>query len=306
MSLDLLSKLKKNTKLDRVSVLSESDFFNKSKPIPTPIYILNIAMGASLKGGIEPGLSIWAGPSKHFKTSYLLTSLKAFLDSDPNAIGIFFDSEFGSPPSYFAAFGIDPNRILHVPVTNVEELKFEIMNQLEQISKGDKVMICVDSVGNLASKKEVEDAINEKSVADMTRAKQFKSLFRMVTPVLALKELPMHVVAHTYDTMEMYSKKVVSGGCLLPDTLVKMADGSMKRIDSIVPGELVQTLAGPKKVSHVWDKDTLEEGTPECFEITLSNGHTIVCSDAHRFMDPNGEWVYADSLHPGVKLMDIS
>lgn len=212
MSLDLLSKLKKNTKLDRVSILSESDFFNKSKPIPTPIYILNIAMGASLKGGIEPGLSIWAGPSKHFKTSYLLTSLKAFLDSDPNAIGIFFDSEFGSPPSYFAAFGIDPNRILHVPVTNVEELKFEIMNQLEQISKGDKVMICVDSVGNLASKKEVEDAINEKSVADMTRAKQFKSLFRMVTPVLALKELPMHVVAHTYDTMEMYSKKVVSGG----------------------------------------------------------------------------------------------
>jgi len=62
MSLELLQKLKKNTTLDRVSVLSESDFFNKKAPIPTPIYILNIAMGASLKGGVEQGLSIWAGP----------------------------------------------------------------------------------------------------------------------------------------------------------------------------------------------------------------------------------------------------
>jgi hypothetical protein len=67
-------------------------------------------------------------------------------------------------------------------------------------------------VGNLASKKEVEDALDGKSVADMTRAKQMKSLFRMVTPHLTIKDIPMVVVNHTYQTMEMFSKAVVSGG----------------------------------------------------------------------------------------------
>ena len=53
-------------------------------------------------------------------------------------------------------------------------------------------------MGNLASKKEVEDAEAGKSVADMSRAKAFKSLFRMVTPHLTLKDIPLIVVNHTY------------------------------------------------------------------------------------------------------------
>lgn len=73
-------------------------------------------------------------------------------------------------------------------------------------------MIIVDSVGNLASKKEVEDAIEGKSVADMTRAKQLKSLFRMVTPHLTIKDIPMIVVNHTYKEQGMFPKDVVSGG----------------------------------------------------------------------------------------------
>ena len=209
---DLLLRLKKSSKIDRTNILSKSDFFKPTKPLPTPIYGLNVAMGASLKGGVTPGLVVWAGPSKHFKTSYVLLCLKAYLDSDPTAIGMWYDSEFGSPQSYFEAFGIDTNRVLHIPITNIEDLKFDLVNQLNEIKRGDKVMICVDSVGNLASKKEVEDAINEKAVADMTRAKQLKSLFRMVTPILTLKDLPLHVVNHTYQTQEMYSKTVVSGG----------------------------------------------------------------------------------------------
>lgn len=212
MSLELLQKLKKQSKLDRVNILSKSDMFNRREPIPTEIPILNIVMGASLKGGIEPGLTQWAGPSKHFKTSFMLLSLKTFLNNDPDSVAVWFDSEFGSPQSYFSAFGINPDRILHVPITNIEELKFELMNQLETISRGDKIMLCVDSIGNLASKKEIEDALKESSAADMTRAKQLKSLFRMVTPILSMKELPMHVVNHTYKTMELYAKDVVGGG----------------------------------------------------------------------------------------------
>jgi hypothetical protein len=86
------------------------------------------------------------------------------------------------------------------------------MSQLAAIEKGDKILIFIDSVGNLASKKEVEDALNEKSVADMTRAKAFKSLFRMVTPYLHLNDIPLICVGHTYKTQDMYPKDVLSGG----------------------------------------------------------------------------------------------
>jgi len=103
-------------------------------------------------------------------------------------------------------------RVLHTPLTDIEQLKFDIMQQLQEINRGDKLIIILDSIGNLASKKEVEDALEGKSVADMSRAKQVKSLFRMVTPHLNLKDIPMVVVNHTYKEIGMFPKDIVGGG----------------------------------------------------------------------------------------------
>jgi RecA/RadA recombinase len=130
---------------------------------------------------------------------------------------IFYDSEFGTPQSYFKAFGIDTDRILHVPITDMEVFKFDLMNYFnpdnkEGIKRSDHVFIAVDSLGNLASRKEIEDAEEGKSTADMTRAKQGKSIFRMVTPHLVMKDIPMVVIQHIYMTQEKFSKAVVSGG----------------------------------------------------------------------------------------------
>ena len=86
------------------------------------------------------------------------------------------------------------------------------MSQLNDLERTDQVMIIVDSVGNLASKKEVDDALDGKSVADMTRAKQMKSLFRMITPHLTLKDIPAVVVNHTYKEIGLFPKDIVSGG----------------------------------------------------------------------------------------------
>ena len=129
-----------------------------------------------------------------------------------DAIMLFYDSEFGSPQSYFESFGIDVERVLHTPITNVEELKFDLINQLEAIDREDKVIVVIDSIGNLASKKELEDAMNEKSVADMSRAKALKGLFRMSTPYLTMKDIPMLAVNHTYQEIGLFPKAVVSGG----------------------------------------------------------------------------------------------
>jgi hypothetical protein len=104
------------------------------------------------------------------------------------------------------------NRVLHTPLTDIEQLKFDIMQQLKEINRGDKLFIILDSIGNLASKKEVEDALEGKSVADMSRAKQVKSLFRMVTPHLNIKDISMVVVNHTYKEIGMFPKDIVGGG----------------------------------------------------------------------------------------------
>lgn len=208
----LLDKLQKASTIKQTDILNVSKFFHKKDTIPTMVPAINIALSGDMDVGFEPGLTIWAGPSKHFKTLFSLLMLKAYQDKYKDGVCLLYDSEFGAPLAYFESVGIDTSRVIHCPITDIEQLKFDIMAQLEQINAGDRVFIMIDSVGNLASKKEVEDALNAKSVADMTRAKQLKSLFRMVTPHLTIKDIPMVVVNHTYQTQEMYSKAVVSGG----------------------------------------------------------------------------------------------
>jgi RecA/RadA recombinase len=171
-----------------------------------------VALSGRLDGGLTPGLTMWAGPSKHFKTAFSLLMAKSYLDKYNDAALLFYDSEFGTPQSYFDSFGIDTDRVLHTPLTDIEQLKFDIMQQLTNLERGDRLIIVIDSIGNLASKKEVEDALEGKSVADMSRAKQVKSLFRMVTPHLTMKDVPMIVVNHTYKEIGMFPKDIVGGG----------------------------------------------------------------------------------------------
>ena len=210
--MSLLDKLKKNTTIKETEVLSKSKFFQKKDMIQTSVPMINVALSGSLEGGLTPGLTVFAGPSKHFKTAFSLLLAKAYLEKYEDAILLFYDSEFGSPQSYFDSFGIDTNRVLHTPITDIEQLKFDIMSQINNIERGDHVLICIDSVGNLASKKEVDDALEGKSVADMTRAKQMKSLFRMITPHLTIKDIPMVVVNHTYSEIGLFPKQIVTGG----------------------------------------------------------------------------------------------
>lgn len=209
--MSVMDKLKKNTRTKNAAVLSKSEFFEQ-KHTPTNVPMINVALSGDLEGGITSGVTVLAGPSKHFKTSFALLMAASYLREHPEAVLLFYDTEFGSPQDYFQTFGIDTDRVLHVPIMNVEELKFELVNQLEELDKNDDVIVLIDSVGMLASKKEIEDALNEKSVADMTRAKALKGLFRMVTPYLTMKNVPLIAINHTYQEMGLFPKAVVSGG----------------------------------------------------------------------------------------------
>jgi len=210
--MSIMDKLKKNSKLAMTEVLADSKLFTEKDMVVTPVPMINVALSGSIDGGLTPGLTVLAGPSKHFKTSFALLMASAYLKQYPDAVMLFYDSEFGSPQSYFETFGIDTTRVLHTPITNVEELKFDLIAQLEGLDRTDNVIVVIDSIGNLASKKELEDAINEKSVADMSRAKALKGLFRMTTPYLTMKNIPMVAVNHTYKEIGLFPKDIVGGG----------------------------------------------------------------------------------------------
>ena len=207
-----MDKLKSNSKVKATEVLSDSKFFNEKDMVTTSVPMMNVALSGDIDGGLTPGLTVLAGPSKHFKTSFALIMAAAYLEKYKDAVMLFYDSEFGSPQAYFEQYNIDTSRVLHTPITNVEELKFDLIGQLEGLDRDDKVIVVIDSVGNLASKKELDDAINEKSVADMSRAKALKGLFRMTTPYLAMKNIPLLAVNHTYMEIGLFPKAIVSGG----------------------------------------------------------------------------------------------
>lgn len=212
MANKLLDKLIKAGSVKNADILSDSSFFVMKDCIPTELPILNIAFSGSIDGGLVPGLTIVAGQSKSYKTLLSLYCMKAYFDKYPEAIALLYDSEFGITPEYLEMNGIDSSRIIHIPIEHIEQLKFDIVKRLTEIERGDKVFIMIDSIGSLSSKKEVEDAIDEKSVADMTRAKSIRSLLRIITPHLTMKDIPCLAINHTYQTMEMFSKAVVGGG----------------------------------------------------------------------------------------------
>ena len=208
----IMDKLKKNSKIKLSAPLATSKFFGTKTQIDTGVPMVNVALSGDIDGGLVSGLTVLAGPSKHFKTSFALLMAAAYQRAHKDAVVLFYDSEFGSPQSYFETFGIDTDRVLHTPITNVEELKFDLIHQLEELDEKDKVCIVIDSIGNMASKKELDDALSEKGVADMTRAKALKGLFRMCTPYLTMKDIPMLAINHTYKEIGLFPKDIVSGG----------------------------------------------------------------------------------------------
>ena len=304
--MSLLEKMKKTgykkvTERTKMVVDAVNDIFGDL--VPTDVPAFNIAISGKYNGGVGGGLVSIAGPSKHFKTLFCLLAASAYMNHHEDAIMLYYDSEGGASLEYLKMMNIPVDRVVHIPIENVEELSFDMMQKLDSLTEKEKVFIMIDSVGNLASKKELTDALNEKSVADMTRAKALKGFFRMVTPIIKRLNIPFYVINHTYKSLDHFSVDVVSGGCVVAGTQVRMADGNTKAIEDIRVDEIVATAAGTFKVTHTWDPETLEEGHPECYEITFEDGtvETISYND-HLMID--GKMVQIQDIKAG-DLIDI-
>jgi len=301
---NLITKIQSNSKIKLSDILANTKLLNSSTRVITPVPLINVALSGSIYEGMKPGALQIAGPSKHFKTLFALLFVASYMKANPDGVMIFYDTEFGAAKKYFQNFNIDTNRVLHSPVTNIEELKYDIMNQLENIERGEKVIFFIDSIGNLASSKEIEDAKDNKQVADMTRAKSLKSLGRMIRSPLAIKDLYLVAVNHTYKTLEMYSKDVVGGGCVVEGTKIWTVNGP-KNIEDVEKGEIVFTLSGEKMVTATWNPETLDEGFTECYEIEFEDGYICTVSHNHLFLTEHG-WKQADELSKNDKIINTS
>lgn len=209
----LASKLLKNTTIKNTALFSEDEFKDWTY-VPTPIYLLNLALSGKFDGGITGGCTVVSGESRTFKTMLGLIMLRSYLDNNEEAVGLIYDNEFSIRQNYLKSLGLDKyeDRIVHSYFENIEQLKIDIVNQMKDIEKGDKVFILIDSLGASASLKEIEDAENGKIVADMQRAKGIKSFFRIITPMVNIRDIPLITINHVYKTMELYGKTIISGG----------------------------------------------------------------------------------------------
>lgn len=274
----LSEKLLKNSTIKQTSTITDSKLLNEIDITSTPVPIINVALSGDINGGLSSGITLFAGKSKHFKSNFCLLLAEAYLKKHEDSVLLFYDCEFGAPKAYFEAMGIDPDRVIHCPIETVEDLKHDLTVQLNNIERGDKVIIILDSLGNIASKKETEDALEGKNTVDMTRAKAIKSLFRIITVRLKMRNIPMLVIGHTYETQ-----------CLDGSTLIKTTKGFME-IKDIMVGDKVFTNNGIQNVSHTYGPSDLDPQNKTYLELEFDDNHKIKCTHDHLFLMKDKTW----------------
>ena len=186
--------------------------------IDTGSYILNALLSGSLHGGLPANkITALAGESATGKTYFLMGIVKNFLEKDPEAGVIYFESESAITKQMVIDRSIDPKRMVVFPVTTVQEFRTQALKVLDnyllqQESDRRPMFLCLDSLGMLSTTKEVEDTADGKETRDMTRAQVLKAAFRVLTLKLGRAKIPMVVTNHTYDSMGLFSTKEMGGG----------------------------------------------------------------------------------------------
>ena len=110
--------------------------------------------------------------------------------------------------------GLDINRIGLFPVATVEEFRTQCVRIIENSGKNEgKMMIFLDSLGNLSTMKEMGDVAGGSDKRDMTRAPMIRGTFRTLALMLSKHNIPLIITNHTYDAVgSMFPKKEISGG----------------------------------------------------------------------------------------------
>ena len=185
--------------------------------VDTGSYIFNSLVSGSLYGGIPQNkITAIAGESATGKTFFVLGICKTFLDTHLEGNVVFFESESAITKDMIEERGIDSSRMVMLPVTTVQEFRYQSLAVLDAYEKDEDqkpLLICLDSLGMLSTTKEIEDTEAGKETRDMTRAQIVKATFRVLTLKLGKLGVPLILTNHTYDVVgSMFPQKEMGGG----------------------------------------------------------------------------------------------
>ena len=214
---DFLKNIVKDIENDYATLTKDMD--DDFDFIDTGSHIFNGLLSGSIFGGLPDNkITCLAGESATGKTFFLMGIVKNFLDKNPDAGVLYFESESAITKNMIVERGIDPSRMVIVPVVTVQEFRTQSLKALDSYLAQDEsdkkpLFLCLDSLGMLSTTKEGEDTAEVKETRDMTRAQVLKAAFRVLTLKLGRAKVPMVITNHTYDSMgSMFPTKEMGGG----------------------------------------------------------------------------------------------
>lgn len=189
--------------------------------ISTGVYLLDAALsGKLLNGGVANNrITAFAGESGSGK-SFLAYSCARNAQKEGYSI-IYIDTEEAIDLEDFPKFGVDNSldKLRLISSNKVEDVNIlltQLVDELkeEKLNGGEipKLMIILDSLGQMASNKEKADLLKGDIKTDMTKAKALGSMFRSINTDLGYLEIPMIVCNHTYKTLDLFSQEKLKGG----------------------------------------------------------------------------------------------
>lgn len=282
------------------SVMDQSNFSEVTEWIHTGNYHLNACVSGSLFGGWPNNRSCSiAGPSGTGKTFLTLNSVREAINMGYNVI--YYDSEAAVDKEQMVKFGIDTTKVNYQPINTVQEFRTSvttITKKMQEIKRAGgeipKIMIILDSAGNLATAKEIEDAATGSEKADMTRSKILKSIFRIIMTPLADLKIPFIFTNHTYQTQDFISRQVAGGGT-----------GPEYAASIVLMLNKAQLKDGADKVGIIVtakpDKNRFAKPTPIKFHLNFSEGmNPYVGLEQYATWDICG--ITRGSIEKGVKI----
>ncbi len=231
--------------------------------VDTGSYIFNAVVSGSLFGGIPSNkVTALAGESSTGKTFFALSVVRNFLDNNSNGGVIYFESESALSKDLIETRGIDSKRMVIFPVATIEEFRTQAIRIVDKYMKEPKderqpLMFVLDSLGMLSTSKEMDDALADKQVRDMTKSQLIKGAFRILTLKLGQAQIPMIVTNHTYDVIGSYvPTKEMGGGAGLKyaaSTIVFLTKSKEKEGTDLV-GNIIKCEAKKSRLSKEGSK----------------------------------------------------
>lgn len=279
--------------------------------IDTGSYIFNALLSGSIYGGIADNKIVGiAGEQATGKTFFALSMCKKFLDDRPDGVILYFDTEQAVTSQMFLERGMDPKRVAVMPVDTIESFRhqvIQIVDKYEELPKSEQkpMMIVLDSLGMLSTKKEMEDTAAGKDTKDMTRTQLIKGTFRRLTLKLGRAGIPMVITNHTYAVIgSMFPTKEIGGGSGLKysaSTIVMLSKKKVKEgtevIGNIIHCKLYKSRLTKENamVDVMLDYDTGLDQYYGLVDLALKYG--IFKKASTRIELPDGTKVYEKSVY---------